>query len=362
MSKKIIRYLTSVIFIVGLLAASQILKHEEIIFPEMLAIVIGLFAADSRPWNITGIKLLIIMSISSIAGLIISLFMPGSLFIKIAAALITATFIYFVSKTRLTPLISAIVLPVMLSEKSIVYPIAVFIMVLLAVLIAFLMEKEALTSKKSHTYSTEDVCTCDHKRWIIQLILLLIYIGILMSLSQTFLFVPPLIVSYFTIGEIGLLESDSSNDEIVGHSFAKNIPNDEIVGHSFAKNIPNDMKASHIKSDSKMIIREHIITTLQKLCPLILIMLSASILGIFARLILTQHFGFSMIISGSIAAAILILIMRGLKTFFPPAGALLLLPYLLPLNNLVFYPIKTFIGFISMLLLLKISILISHGR
>lgn len=348
MSKKIIRYLTSVIFIVGMLAASQILKHEEIIFPEMLAIVIGLFAADSRPWNITGIKLLIIMSISSIAGLIISLFMPGSLFIKIAAALITATFIYFVSKTRLTPLISAIVLPVMLSEKSIVYPIAVFIMVLLAVLIAFLMEKEALTSKKSHTYSTEDVCTCDHKRWIIQLILLLIYIGILMSLSQTFLFVPPLIVSYFTIGEIGLLESDSSNDEI--------------VGHSFAKNIPNDMKASHIKSDSKMIIREHIITTLQKLCPLILIMLSASILGTFARLILTQHFGFSMIISGSIAAAILILIMRGLKTFFPPAGALLLLPYLLPLNNLVFYPIKTFIGFISMLLLLKISILISHGR
>lgn len=132
--KHIPSYILTILIIAIMVGASELLGEKEIIFPEIAAIATGLLIAPHRSWQVSRIKILILIGICSVLGLIISIYVPLPLWLKMSTAFIICQFIFIFSKTSFAPLISAAVLPVMLGTKSIIYPVAAVLLTILILL------------------------------------------------------------------------------------------------------------------------------------------------------------------------------------------------------------------------------------
>ena len=69
------------------------------------------------------------------------------------------------------------------------------------------------------------------------------------------------------------------------------------------------------------------------------VMLLASLIGFVAK-VLNLEFGISTTLCALIAMVLLFIMFEKTYTFFPPAGAIALLPLILPYENIVLFPIE----------------------
>lgn len=72
-SKHCLNDIMTIFVIAIMVGASEVLGEKEIIFPEITAIAIGLFIAPHRSWQVNKARILILISICSVLGLMISL-------------------------------------------------------------------------------------------------------------------------------------------------------------------------------------------------------------------------------------------------------------------------------------------------
>jgi len=113
--------------------------ENAVIFPEILALLIGLVCADRLPWKTDTIHTLLLMTLCAIAGCVIVRYVPFIMYFKALIGLSFAAVLITITDCMLMPCLSAVLLPIYLNDGSVLYPCAVFVMVGAVLLIRSLL-------------------------------------------------------------------------------------------------------------------------------------------------------------------------------------------------------------------------------
>ena len=267
-------FASAALFLLLMFAAADSLEEPEIIFPEMAALVIGAWIAKSQPWQVNRPRMVILLSLSALAGLLFSRYLPEVFLLQSSIA-----FLFFF------PLLSACVLPVLLHTKSFIYPVSVFIMVTLTAVIQWGLERAGLRMAKEYTPVPY------HWSAFLQRLPFLLVVFLLPAIAAQytklpFLIAPPLLVL--------LLEASSRDSRLRQTPFR-----------------------------------------------VILMVLAVSVLGTAGRLFLLDFLGWSLTLAGGVVILAMLSLLYGSGLLIPPVGALGLLPFLIPSQGAIFYPLCT---------------------
>lgn len=302
--KKIISGILTVLVVAIMVGLSELLGEREIIFPEITAIAIGLLIAPKRSWQVSRIRILILISVCSVLGLIISLFVPLPLWLQMSIAFIICQIILIFSKTSFAPLISAAVLPVMLGTKSIIYPVAAITLTGLILLCNLLLEK--LKIKENEPYIPQPL---PHRKDYIDLVIrsltAIICITLAIKLNFYFAVAPPVLVAFTEFTRQGC------------------------------------------KAQRKPV-------------KAVVMIFICALTGTVCRYILTVQLGLLLTFSAVTATVTMILILHLFRMYLPPAGALTILAMLIPEENLLLYPFEIFTG-ISVFMVLALLLFGKHS-
>lgn len=281
MKKDTIRIIFSIVMSVMMVAVAQLCHEKEIIFPEIAALLIGAWAAPSQPWRVNRIRLFILMSISSFVGIAIVNYLPIHLYFQIMIAFTYSVLAILISRTSLVPLISACILPVIMQTETIIYPLSVMVMSGIIVFVQYLMEEKGLREKEifmEYRCDKEGYIT-----WIKRYIVIAIYAGIAVITNQMYLIAPPLFVTFVELSN----------------------------------------RRSKLRSSRYL---------------LAFIMVCASFIGFGARS-LNVVFALPLTFCALISMLALFYLFKKAYVMFPPAGAIALLPLILPVETLHMYPL-----------------------
>lgn len=280
--------LATLIILIGMVGLAECLHEKEIIFPEILALLIGALLMPKQPWKVNRFKLVSLMSLSAIMGVIIVRYIPLPVWLQIGFAFCFTAISLMLSKTTLVPMISACILPILLKTTTWIYPLSVFLLCLSIVLMQWGLEKLGCREKSIYEPVTFE-WRKESMGWLKRLGGFLL-IALLPCLTEDYYFIaPPLIVSFVELSK---------------------------PTHKLRK-VP---------------------------LKLILLITLSSVLGMAFRLIVVQHFALSLTLASLLATLSTLLLMKKMDLFFPPAGALAILPMILPAPYLIYYPLKVCVG------------------
>ncbi len=138
----------AVLFMMG---AYCLLGDREIIFPEMAAIAAGLFLAPRLPWETDLKRILLFLAIGAVTGMLIVRLIPLPLMLQMMLAFLIASLLLLISQTGFAPMISAVVLPVMLQSRSVVYPVSAVLLTATVLGMRLLAERFGYVEKHAFT-------------------------------------------------------------------------------------------------------------------------------------------------------------------------------------------------------------------
>lgn len=189
------RYFYSLMMITAMVGMAELLGEKEIIFPEMAALTIGMWIVDKRVWRVGRLQLIVLMTLGAVFGVCLVRYSPFPLYINLGIAFLFAATSLTLSCTTLIPLISACMLPVMLGTESWVYPLAVLLMSGIVGAGQFGMEKKMLRRPLADVPPGSDR-TREFLRWTVLLSSFMAIAALPVYTSYLFCILPPLIVTY----------------------------------------------------------------------------------------------------------------------------------------------------------------------
>lgn len=285
--EKIMPAALAVLTVMVMTAAAELSGEKEILFPEIAAIAAGALVAPKFAWKTSKLRLFVLICIGSVMGLLISMFVPFTLGVKLCIAFLAASLLFRFSGTTFAPVISSVVLPVMLGTDSAIYPIAAAVLTFLILMERLLIEKLGIAEKSE--FSPEPM---PDKNAII------------------------LLAARWLIGSIAIVPA-------VGNGFG------------FAAAPPLLVAFTEFcRKDSAARKRPAAITLLIVVCALV---------GAVCRFVFTL-LGWKMFIAAGVAMLIVCIIMKSVKLFVPPAAALSVLAFLIPEEAVVTYPLQIAAG------------------
>lgn len=270
-----------------MVGAAELLGESEIIFPEITAIAVGALMAPKLAWKTNRKRILILIMICAILGIGIVRFVPGPTWVKITLAYAVAEVIYLKSGTSFAPMISAIALPVLLGAESIVYPIAAFALTTLILLCHMALERTGI--KERVVFVPVGTGRQDWIDAAVRLGFVALTAWAVLKLNSRFVIAPPLLVAFTEFS----------------------------------------------KRDSGARKRPMAVVAAIALCGLA---------GTICRYVIHLSLQLPLTLAAVIAAVFMIAILERLKVYVPPAGALCILPMLIPAERVIGYPIQILIG------------------
>ena len=289
------RIFISMLMCVGIVFVSEITNIKEILFPEIVALVIGAWASSLQPWKTYKFQIVALMTVSSLIGFIFVNYIHIPVYFKIIIVYLIIGSFLTITESGLFPMISAAVLPILMDTENIIYPVSVFIMSCIVAFVQYKMEKKGI--RKKSTYIPFQMKKNERiKLWIKRTIVLAFAIIIPFILKLSFIFAPPLLV-FFT---------------------ESTVPNSKI------RNTP-------IKS-----------------C--IIISLTAFI-GSFSRIILCIKFHLPLTVAALVTITLVFLTFKIFDQFIPPAGAIAFLPFIISEKSLYSFGLQILIGSLIFIIL-----------
>lgn len=284
----------SVILIVAVMVMTAELLHEkEIIFPEIMALAVGTLVAPKRSWQTSRTLMVILIAICSVGGVLLVRYVPASLWIQMILAFAFCQLLYLFSRTTFVPMISAMVLPILLGTTSWVYPVSAVAMTALIVGLQFFFEKYGICQKESF-FPTPWPSKRDSLDMFLRIVLSGIFIFAAVSTGWQLCAAPPLLVAFTEFSR-------------------------------------RNCKARKMPVKTVLLI---------SLC---------GGAGALCRWAFSIMLGLPLTLAAAVAAAVTLLLMKGMKQYLPPAGAMAILPVLLPQESILLFPIQVFVG-VSMLM------------
>ena len=287
MKQNYIIYSMVLLIIAAMVGAAEVFHQHEIIFPEITAIAVGALMAPKMSWNTSRIRILVFIMICALLGVGIVIFVPGPVWFKVTLAYGIAEVVYLCSGTSFAPMISAIALPVLLGTESAVYPIAAFLLTTLILGCHVILEKAKI--KPSVLFLPVKAEKQDWLDAVKRLILVAFAAWLALQLDCRFAIAPPLLVAFT--------------------EFSKR--------SSGARKMP-------VKVVSAI-----------ALCGLA---------GALCRYFIVLALHLPLTLAAILAGIFMILILTKLNVFVPPAGALCILPMLIPETAVIGYPLQILAG------------------
>ena len=287
MKKQGIVYGMVLLIVAVMVGAAEILGENEIIFPEITAIAVGALMAPKLAWKTNRKRILILIMVCAVLGIGIVRFVPGPTWVKIALAYGVAEVIFLKSGTSFAPMISAIALPVLLGAESIVYPVAALVLTSLILGCHMVLVRGGI--KEDAVFVPVKAAGQD---WIdagVRLVLVAAAAWIVLGLDGRFVIAPPLLVAFTEFS----------------------------------------------RRDSGARKRPVTVVAAIGLCGLA---------GAVCRYVIHMSLNLPLTLAAVAAAGLMILILTKLKAYVPPAGALCILPMLIPAEKVVGYPLQILIG------------------
>ena len=299
MNKKIIRYIISTLVLMLMVSSAILFEEKEIIFPEMAALTIGMWIVEKDVWRVRPKQMLVLMTLGAIVGVCIVKFLPLLLIFKIALAFSFAAICLIFTKTSLIPLLSACILPVMLGTESFIYFLAVCILTFTIVTIENVLCKLGIRKTIDINCYKGDIKQ-EAILWIKMLIVLFIVSFFAIYVSNLFIILPPLIVTFA-----------------------------EFV---------------HSKAGFR-----------SRPFQIIFILFAASSIGTLFCIVGREFFHLNDIVIIAFIFISLIIVFELVGKYFAPAGAMALIPMILPSKDLIYLPLYECLGsiiFIGLALLI----------
>lgn len=273
---------------IGLMVGvAEISGEKEMIFPEMAALTVGMWIVDKRVWFVNRWLLVVLMTIAAVAGVCIVRYLAFPLVLNLAIAFAFAAFCLTISRTTLIPLLSACMLPVLLHTESWVYPLAVGGMSVILIAGHWGMEKKGWRNKVGYLpvkRTRRDIFL----RWPF-LLLTVVMVALLSVMTEhPYFILPPLVVTYVEF------------------------------------------------ANSKAGFRNRPLQVLS-------VLFISSVLGVGFQW-LGQYLHIPMFVVAILIVCSLFTIFEFLGKYFAPAGAVALIPLLLPGEDLVWLPLQVLVG------------------
>jgi len=287
MKKQPIIYGMILLIVAIMVGAAELLQENEIIFPEITAIAVGALMAPKLAWRTNRLRILLLIMVCAVLGVGIVLFLPFALWIKIAIAYGISEIIFLFSGTSFAPMISAIVLPVLLGTESPVYLAAALLLTLLILACHMLLER--LGIKAAIPFVPVRASRQDWIDAVIRLALVTPIAFIVLRLDARFVIAPPLLVAFTEFS----------------------------------------------RRDSGARKRPVTVVAAITLC---------AVAGALCRWLIHLKLQLPLTLAAVIAAVLMILILSALKAYVPPAGALCILPMLIPAERVASYPLQILMG------------------
>lgn len=278
----------SVLLIVAVMVgAAELLGEKEIIFPEITAVAVGALMAPKLAWKTDRKRILLLIMICALLGIGTVRFVPGPTWLKLTLAYAAAEAVYLRSGTSFAPMISAIALPVLLGAESMVYPTAA--LVLTSLILCCHMGFERIGVKERVEFVP---VRSERRDWVdagIRLAVVALAAWAVLKWNCRFAVAPPLLVAFTEFS----------------------------------------------KRDSGARKRPGTVVAAIALCGLA---------GAVCRFVIQMSLHLPLTLAAVAAAALMIVILERLKAYVPPAGALCILPMLIPAEAVPGYPIQILAG------------------
>lgn len=277
----------SIAMVIVMVGISELFQCPALIFPEIAALTIGCWVMARQPWQVSNGSFILLMTISAFLGVLLAhLSIP--MMIQVSLSFLFSALALMFSRASFSPIFSAGILPVLLDETNYIYVFAVCIMSAIVVLVRyFLVQAEWV---KPYTYepvidSIEDQA---HK-WLRLLIGVFVFALVAYFLRLNYLIAPPLIVTF--------VEFFDTTSKYRRAPF-----------------------------------------------PIWCLLTVAAIIGTLCRFLFSICFGLPLILSAAIAFVLLFFLFHWFRRFFPPAGAIAILPMVLPAEGILWYIPQVAIG------------------
>lgn len=290
---KKIRYTLTLALISLMFFAAAMLKNNAVIFPELFALLIGLVCTDRLPWKTDNLHTVILVTISALAGYAISAYVPFPIYFKLLLGLAVPGIIIILSDCTLMPCAAVSLIPICTGITSPTYPIAAF-----AWTAAVLVIREYLIYKNNKEAAYKFHYTPDFgydlKLWL----KIMIFFAIVSAIAT-----------------------------VVFSVFGKYIP---LIGKDEMLYLVSPPLAVLLVEGSY----RNLYGRRMKIWFVITV---SAVIGAMFKFIGTDLFGLPMFISGTIAAAAVLLEMRLMNIMFPPIAAAALMPFITG-GDIFFYP------------------------
>ena len=296
--KNILKSALAVLFLTGMVFVSETTQQPAILFPEILALLTGMWVTPRMPWRVRRWQIPLLMTISAVWGVVLSRWLPAPTAVKMGVAFLGAAVVLLTAHATLLPILSACILPILIGEQSWVYPVAVCVMTVLLAAGQALLDQFKLRQAQPETTwswnSREELI-----RWGALIPITTCIAAAAVALGYPCVVAPPLVV---LLSELSFPES------------------------------PVAAKEKQIA----------------------LVTILCACIGAAARYGLCMTLAFPLWVAALIAAAGALGTFALLKLPFPPAGALAILPLLLPETLILTYPLQVAAGTLVFLLSARI--------
>ena len=288
MSDKIKRNLLTVSMAVLMVMISEVLGEREIIFPEIVALLIGMLLTEKQPWIVSKPMLVTTISLSAVVGVCIVRYLHVHMLIQLAVAFIYIAAAMIISRSTFAPMISACLLPILIRTESIIYPVSVFIMSTILVILRGWLENMKLV-ERVQTTRCELNLRSELVKWLELFAIYILAATIPVIIGNYYFIAPPLVVIFVSI---------SSKD-------------------SPLRKIP---------------------------VKIVLLTAVAALIGTLSRYCFAEFLSLPLTVAALAAILLLLAVLKMSDVYLPPLGAILYLPLILPAEGLWLYPIEVTVG------------------
>lgn len=189
------RYVLSLIVVFLMVMVSDILGEKEVIFPEIAALCVGFLVIDKRVWLMNNIQFVGIMTFMAITGTALVNWGADYKILNYFISFAVVSSILILTRTTLYPAISAGMLPILLNSGSWIYPVTVFVLSLMMVVIRRVMLNHGWLSIA--VGGRQEGRIMDNMLvWLLRIIFYAIPAIASFALNLDYLLVPPLVVAF----------------------------------------------------------------------------------------------------------------------------------------------------------------------
>ncbi len=289
------KYFLALVIISLMFIIAKITGHREIIFPEIVSIVVLCLITKRQILSTNRLKMVILTVLASLIGVIIVRYFQIPIYFQIILGFLLPQVILIVSKSNFVPIIAACLFPVYMKVTSFVYPITAFILVCLIALCQYYLIKQ-YKLKPLNVRTNKFFNVKAKTKHLLKLFFVFALIAVLpVYFEQIFILPPPFIVALVVLS-----------------------------------NPMSSFRKYPVKIFNSMI--------------------AVTLIGILCRLLINIYLGFPLAVSAMIACIMLFVLIEKRKIFFPPIGGTLLMPIILKKSMLLLYFPEILIGLIVIFL------------